>query len=275
VSKIKDEIMLARLARDAPYDIVRLKACERLDDPELWAQLARSSANANIRSEAYERLDDQGLWVQAATNDAASWVRLKALDRVKDQIMLARLARDAPYDEVRLKACERLDDPELWAQLARDAPYDDVRLKACERLEDPGLWARWARETTDAEVRLRAFSEAFDQLIDDYELCRKVVNDSLTQIKKINSLEIDVHLYGVKILHLLERIARHDPGLVRQFWPQIALNCHEDNPSSSHWDVPDGSNDCSHGDDYSSKTPHHRDRSNSDLLKHFPAAARS
>jgi hypothetical protein len=172
---------------------------------------------------------------------------------------------------VRLAACARVDDRKLLAKLAADAADADVRFEACKRVNNRKLWAQLAKDATDAKESRRIFSEAIDQLVDDHELCRKAIHDSLVQIERHEgSYETS------KALDILMRIAAHNPRIICQSWTQVKSACHEDDPKSRHEDVDmDRSGDCTHYDTYYGAAPHHRDMPNSHLLKDFPAAARS
>jgi hypothetical protein len=197
-----------------------------------------------VRRQACGRLDDQKLLAQIATDDASAEVRSTALDEVKDQKLLAQIARNAP---------------DAWE-----------RLVACRRVYDKGLLAQLAADASDAEVCIEAFSKAFDQLVNNHEFCRKAVQDSITEM---NSRQINKR-YS-QGLDILVRIAAHDPGLIRQFWPQIEHACHEDDPNSHHFDRYIGS-DCGYEDHPEGRgTPHHRDKVDRECQEKFPAAVKS
>jgi hypothetical protein len=200
-------------------------------------------------------------------NRKLDWQKRKeALGKIKDQRLLKRLTIVEDFS-VRIWTCQMISDQKLLAQLARDAVSAYVRRNACRRLNDRGPLAQLARDAPDSKVRLAAFYRASSQLVDDHEVRRKVVYDCLAQMKRGSLTSHDV-------LDELVCLSAHEPGLIRQFWPQIKSVCHEDNPSCRHTDKHRSGSDCTHTDNQGAD-PYHRDHSNSHLFERFPPTARS
>jgi hypothetical protein len=221
------------------------------------------------REKALGKVRDQGLLVQLASNaDAGINVRRRACKCIVNQGLLVQLVTDR-YADVRRTACDMVDNQELLAKIATTSSFADTREAACFKVKDKGLLAKIATEAAYSDVRITAFHLAFDQLVDDHGLCCRAVDDCIAQIEKHES-----HA-SISGANLLAKIATHSPETIRQFWGQIEAACHEDNPSSRHYDGSAGS-DCLHEDNHGAGAdPHHRDRPNSELLQDFPAAARS
>jgi hypothetical protein len=134
---------------------VRLKAVEKLTDPETLVEVARVDDSQRVRLCAVSRLKDDQSLERVARNAASLDVRLVAVERIFSQGVLADLLKSRENLELIAMCFSRITDRRLIESIAKDPEYSPiVRRMAVEYFADAGyLDEVAAAETEEREPR--------------------------------------------------------------------------------------------------------------------------
>jgi len=202
LKRLTDQALIASVARDSSYQLLRIDAVEKLSDQSLLEQIAQNvSIVLEVRLRAVMKLSDQTLVARFAT-DEDSGVRLAAVEPLADQALLAKLARTDSSSSVRLKAAAKLTDQAELAIIAVSDEYPSVRKAAVGRLNDKSILVKIAQSDPDEKT---AFAAAE----------RIGADASLLKILAINASHAGIRYFAVTRTEdqsLLAEVVRKDPS---------------------------------------------------------------
>lgn len=148
VNKIVDQAQLARIAREAPLEDVRLAAVARMNDEELLMRAAIEALHAEVSLAAVNKIADQDRLMRIAKGASGSATITAAIRRMNDQALIASLVRESTRDDVQKAALEEIADQFVLAELVLDDPIphgvSDYRVGALNRIGDPDVLMRVA-----------------------------------------------------------------------------------------------------------------------------------
>ena len=147
---------------------VRLRAVEKLTDPDALVEVACTDDSQRVRLAAVARLKDD-LSLEKIARDAASLdVRLMAVERIFSQGVLADLLKSPENLELIAMCFSRITDRRLIESIAKDPEYSPiVRRMAVEYFADAGYLDEVAEAATEepeprtSEERVEAFVELY------------------------------------------------------------------------------------------------------------------
>lgn len=152
---------------------VRLKAVEKLTDPQILAEIVRTEKYYKVRLLAASKLDDQPTITEMA-NDHNWQIRQAAIQKMTDQKLLAKIAREDKWEAVQDAAVERLDDQQLLAEIAVVHQHYKVRESASSKMKDKNLIADVALELAMTSGDTDVCNRALEKLTDQERLARVV-----------------------------------------------------------------------------------------------------
>ncbi len=106
--KLKDQEVIAGIAKNDPDRIARIIAVSKLLDQGLLAEIVRKKEYQSVIEAALNKLKDQDLLAAIATNDKTGWIRLGATRKLKDQKLIAEIAKNDEMEHIRIAAKKRL-----------------------------------------------------------------------------------------------------------------------------------------------------------------------
>jgi hypothetical protein len=164
VKKLKDQKVLAEIAKNDDNRFVREEAVKKLEDQELLAAIAKNDKEEDVRKAAVSGIKDKDILVQIAKT-AKYWDVLNtALRSIKDESVLARISIDDKTREVRMAAIDILTRQADIAEVAKRGQTSEERKKAVSKLKKQKQLLKVAkREEEDEEVRAYALNRLKDQ----------------------------------------------------------------------------------------------------------------
>jgi hypothetical protein len=147
---------------------VRLKAVEKLADPDALVEVACTDDSQRVRLAAVARLNDD-LPLEKIARDAASLdVRLMAVERIFSQGVLADLLKSPENLELIAMCFSRITDRRLIESIAKDQDYSPmVRRMAVEYFADAGYLDE-VMEAEAEEVEPRKSEEQVEAFVEFY-----------------------------------------------------------------------------------------------------------
>ena len=147
---------------------VRLKAVEKLADPDVLVEVACTDDSQRVRLAAVARLKDDLSLERIARDAAALDVRLMAVERIFSQGVVADLLKSPENLELIAMCFSRITDRRLIESIAKDPEYSPiVRRMAVEYFADAGYLDEVAETEADeseartSEERVEAFVELY------------------------------------------------------------------------------------------------------------------
>jgi len=110
VEKLTDEVLLARIAKEARCWRARIAAVEKLTDQNVLADIAENANEYHLRKAAVEKLTELNVLADVAKNGTDSYDRKKAVKKLTDQSVLAYVAKNNTNSNVRIVAAKKLID---------------------------------------------------------------------------------------------------------------------------------------------------------------------
>jgi hypothetical protein len=170
---LKDQGVLAEIAKNADEDFIRLEAIKKLTDQNVLAEIAKNDNDSYVRIEAAEKLTEltlaQQVFAGLAKNNNDNTVRRKAVTNLTDQSILAYVAQNDNDHRIRMDAAEKLIDQTLaqkvFAAIAKYGNSSLVRERAIEKLTDQSILADIAQKNRDSDVRMKAAEKLTDNTI--------------------------------------------------------------------------------------------------------------
>ena len=206
-TRLTDQALIAKVAKNAKSDDVRESALRKLTDQLLLADIAKNDEDWDVREAAVQRLDNQTDLADIARTDYWHGVREAAVSRIEDIDVLADIAgNDKEYSvrhqaairrsllvemskpdahhhadpEVRLASVEKLTDQALLADIAINDNHYSVRRAAVRKLVELTLAAEIARHDDHWEVRETALQKLTDQSV----IIEIAKNDKVSNVRK-------------------------------------------------------------------------------------------
>lgn len=147
---------------------VRLKAVERMEDPEMLVHVACSDDSPRVRLTAVAQLEDDQSLERVARSAESLDVRLVAVERIFSQGVIADLLKDRKNLELMSVCFSRISDRRIIESIAHDPEYGPViRRLAVEYFADSGYLDEVAdkediapQEVT-SDQRVAAFVEVY------------------------------------------------------------------------------------------------------------------
>ena len=139
---MKDQDLLADIAKGDSNKGIRKAAVEKLEDQVLLALICWNDSDEKVRKAARGRLKGQA----AHANNAlfgGSLDKFDALERVSEKTLLAEIAKRTWNGLVGDDAVRRIEDHILLADIAKNAMDSDVRRTAVWRVDDPDVLGLW------------------------------------------------------------------------------------------------------------------------------------
>jgi len=168
-TKLTDQSVLARLAKNDPNPLVRAAAVKKVNNLSTLAKIVANETSPDVRGAASASLDEK--FTSAKQEDFVkmsilgnSELGAMAVDRLTDQASLAKVATSAPTDDVRGKAVAKLTDQAILSKIASTDQNCDVRLLAIEKLTDRSILDKIAAENSCLRVRPAAHSRTLQLL---------------------------------------------------------------------------------------------------------------
>lgn len=146
---------------------VRLKAVEKITDPEILVSVACTDDSQRVRLAAVVQLRDDHLLEQVARKAASLDARLVAVERIFSQGVIADLLKSPENLELVAMCFSRITDRRLIESIAKDPAYSPlVRRMAVEHFADAGyleelVVEEQARPERKSEQAVEAFIETY------------------------------------------------------------------------------------------------------------------
>jgi hypothetical protein len=140
VNKLKNEVKLARVAKEAQNRLVREAAVKKITNQKLLADVAVNSKQLwtePVGMAAVEQITDQNLLAYVAKNDG--WVHEEAIKKITDLNILADIAKNAESSSARNAAIKKLTDQKVLVDVAENDKDVYVRMLAAKNLTDQTL----------------------------------------------------------------------------------------------------------------------------------------
>jgi len=140
---------------------VRLKALDRISDPEELVEIACADDSPRVRLTAVTKLNDDVSLEKVARNAASLDVRLVAVERVFSQGVVADLLKSPDNLELISMCFSRITDPQIIESIAKSHEYSaPVRRMAVEYFADAG----YLDEVSEAEDELSVERKSEEQI---------------------------------------------------------------------------------------------------------------
>jgi len=173
-------------------------AAYQLRDERLLAALAREDDDPELRFATVQNVTDRRLLIEIIRHDGDWSVRSAALARIPEPAFLAEVALRDPKPLLRAGVGEKIDDQATLLQVARHDVDPHPRSVAVQRLQDRGAQAEIARSDVDASVRRAAVLCIEDQKV----LAQIAIGDSDPEVRWAALIRIEP---GPWLRHALSR----------------------------------------------------------------------
>jgi hypothetical protein len=148
---------------------VRLKAVDKVSDPEELVEIACADDSPRVRLTAVVKLNDDVSLEKVARHAASLDVRLVAVERIFSQGVVADLLKSPENLELISMCFSRITDPQIIESIAQSPDYSaPVRRMAVEYFADAGYLAEVSEtegepesEEAMSEQRVEAFVRAY------------------------------------------------------------------------------------------------------------------
>jgi hypothetical protein len=147
-----------------PDEQVRLRALQKLSDPNKIVQVACQDASPTVRLEAVRKLTDPNHLAVVVKNGEGLEARVQAVGRIQDQKLLARILLERKNNDTMQAAFENLTDPEVLKVIAEDGRYNiATRRIAIENFADQSFLEDVARNVTTPGVKEAALKRLSEE----------------------------------------------------------------------------------------------------------------
>jgi hypothetical protein len=151
---VKDQGILAGMARGDPDSAVRREAIRYLNDQELLLELAQpSNPDKEARKTAIRRLATESSVAELARDDPDAEIRIVAVKQLNQPELLQDIAKSDKVKGVRLAAAARITDEDALAWIALNDPETTLRKAAVDGLRTRKVLEHVAQATVHDEVR--------------------------------------------------------------------------------------------------------------------------
>jgi hypothetical protein len=114
---------------------VRRKAIKKVKDQNVLAEVAKNDLKPDIRILALKRLTNQEAIFDVAKNDRKTDIRLMALKKLTEQTAISEVAKNDLKTDIRRIALKKLTNPEDIYEVAKNDPNFDNRKIALKKLK--------------------------------------------------------------------------------------------------------------------------------------------
>ncbi|MGW8320107.1 MAG: HEAT repeat domain-containing protein [Thermodesulfobacteriota bacterium] len=147
-----------------PDEQVRLRALQKLTDPNKIIQVACEDDSPTVRLEAVRKLSDPNHLAKVVKEGKGLEARVQAVGRIQDQSLLARILLERKNNDIMQAAFENLTDPEVLKVIAEDSRYNiATRRIAIENFADQSFLEDVARNVTTPGVREAALKRLSEE----------------------------------------------------------------------------------------------------------------
>jgi hypothetical protein len=147
-----------------PDEQVRLRALQKLSDPNKIVQVACQDASPTVRLEAVRKLTDPNHLAVVVKEGKGLEARVQAVGRIQDQKLLARILLERKNNDIMQAAFENLTDPEVLKVIAEDGRYNiATRRIAIENFADQSFLEDVARNVTTPGVKEAALKRLSEE----------------------------------------------------------------------------------------------------------------
>ncbi len=147
-----------------PEEQVRMRALQKLTDPNKIIQVACQDDSPTVRLEAVRRLSDPNHLAVVVKDGKGLEARVQAVGRIQDQKLLAQILLERKNNDIMQAAFENLTDPEVLKVIAEDGRYNiATRRIAIENFADQSFLEEVAKNVTTPGVREAALKRLSEQ----------------------------------------------------------------------------------------------------------------
>lgn len=201
VKKLKDQAVLAGIARTDTHKEVRKEAVKRITDFAVLAEIARKDKEIEVRIEVLDSLkncedeihsripimdrdkvmeelvrlqnNEKELLLEMAKTDQDEAVRIKAMGNIWDKHLLAKIAATSPYKNTQIEAVKRIADIKfgglsdsgiqgILIQITKTDVENDIRQEAVRHLKDTGILKEIAKTFSNSAIQIEAVKRIAD-----------------------------------------------------------------------------------------------------------------
>ena len=147
-----------------PDEQVRLRALQKLTDPNKIIQVACQDVSPTVRLEAVRKLTDLSHLARVVKEGEGLEARVQAVGRIQDQNLLAQILLERKNNDIMQAAFENLTDPEVLKVIAEDGRYNiATRRIAIENFADQSFLEDVAKNVTTPGVKEAALKRLSEE----------------------------------------------------------------------------------------------------------------
>ena len=147
-----------------PDEQVRLRALQKLSDPNKIIQVACQDVSPTVRLEAVRKLSDPNHLAEVVKEGEGLDTRVQAVGRIQDQNLLAQILLERKNNDIMQAAFENLTDPEVLKVIAEDSRYNiATRRIAIENFADQSFLEDVAKNVTTPGVKEAALKRLSEE----------------------------------------------------------------------------------------------------------------
>jgi len=147
-----------------PDEQVRLRALQKLTDPNKIIQVACQDVSPTVRLEAVRKLTDPNHLARVVKEGEGLEARVQAVGRIQDQKLLAQILLERKNKDIMQAAFENLTDPEILKVIAEDGRYNiATRRIAIENFADQSFLEDVAKNVTTPGVKEAALKRLSEE----------------------------------------------------------------------------------------------------------------
>jgi HEAT repeat protein len=147
-----------------PDEQVRLRALQKLTDPNKIIQVACQDVSSTVRLEAVRKLSDPNHLAEVVKEGEGLDARVQAVGRIQDQNLLAQILLERKNNDIMQAAFENLTDPEVLKVIAEDGRYNiATRRIAIENFADQSFLEDVAKNVTTPGVKEAALKRLSEE----------------------------------------------------------------------------------------------------------------
>ena len=147
-----------------PDEQVRLRALQKLSDPNKIVQVACQDVSPTVRLEAVRKLTDPNHLAEVVKNGEGLEARVQAVGRIQDQKLLAQILLERKNNDIMQAAFENLTDPEVLKVIAEDGRYNiATRRIAIDNFADQSFLEDVAKNVTTPGVKEAALKRLSEE----------------------------------------------------------------------------------------------------------------
>lgn len=187
IGSLKDQNLLAELAKNDESPEVRKAAVGKIEDQSLLSEVVKQSKDVEVREAIIQKINDQNVLAELAKDDESFKVRYEAISNLSDQSLLVEVAKHSKDKTVRRRLAWKIKNQKFLAEMAKNDDSFGNRSAAILMLNDQKMLSEVLKQLRDDTLR----SQLLLRITDHKLLFEMSKNDESLEVRKAAILNLN------------------------------------------------------------------------------------